>query len=76
MLLWDGHRRFLLGVPLLLLIPFFRISMTKMIRLLGAPMLVLLIRQILVVKMMIVLWKHVTPLDLNLMGGGRGFSIG
>ncbi len=66
---------------MLLLIPVLRISMTMMIRLLGAPLPVLLIRliptirRILVTKMMTVLRKHVTPLDRNLMGG-KGFSIG
>jgi hypothetical protein len=50
--------------------------MTIMIRLLVAPLPVLLISlvltpRILVTKMMTVLRKHVTPLDLNLMGGER-----
>jgi hypothetical protein len=56
------------------------ISMTMMTRHLGVPLPMLLIHlvlipRILVTKMTTVFWKHVTPLDLNLMGG-KGLSIG
>jgi hypothetical protein len=55
---------------------FLRISMMMMIRLLGAPLPMQLIHlvsipRILVTKMLTVLRKHVTPLDLNLIGGDR-----
>jgi hypothetical protein len=62
----------LLGVPLLLLIP----SMMMMIRLLGAPLSVLLIHLGRILRKVCYkdndsFAKYVTPADINLMAGDR-----